>query len=41
MEKTHLVAEEADNLMVQLEEEQKLLAQVCVFKFLTFVTRMD
>lgn len=33
MERSHLVAEEADSLMAQLEEEQKLVAQVCAFLF--------
>jgi hypothetical protein len=41
MEKAHLVAEEADSFMVQLEEERQLLAQVSFFYFLTFVTRTD
>lgn len=33
VERSHLVAEEADSLMAQLEEEQKLVAQVCAFLF--------
>ncbi len=41
MEKAHLIAEEADSLNAQLEEERQLLAQVCAFNLLTFVTCTD
>ena len=40
MKKAHLITEEADTLMAQLEEERQLLAQVSTFYFPTFVTRM-
>lgn len=33
MEKAHGVAEEFDSLMAQLDEEKKLVAQVCVLHF--------